>query len=215
MKVIVVGATGRVGQLTCEALRDKGYEVVAFARHPESLEAREHMEARKLDLHESISQIAKAFAQAKADAIVFTAGSRGKDIVQVDAFGAIKTIDAAKKAGIKRYVMLGAMYAADISRWEDPKVKSAIDGLPDYYVTKFVADEHLLNSGLDYTIIEPGTLVETPATGHINAQPGQSGSISIADVAQALAQSLELAQSVGRVYDIIGGDEPIAQALRS
>lgn len=70
----------------------------------------------------STSPIAKVYRQTEADAVVFTAGSRCKDVLQVDAMGAVKTIEAALKVGIQRYVMLGVMFAADVNRWEDPEV---------------------------------------------------------------------------------------------
>lgn len=41
-----------------------------------------------------------------SDAVYFTAGSRGKDLLQTDAFGAVKTMQAAKKLSIERYIML-------------------------------------------------------------------------------------------------------------
>lgn len=36
-----------------------------------------------------------------SDAVYFTAGSRGKDLLQTDAYGAVKTMQAAKKLGIE------------------------------------------------------------------------------------------------------------------
>ena len=212
-RIILVGATGRVGALTCEDLVKAGHEVVACARGASQIHARQQVEPVTLDLHDPLSQVTDAFRKTHADAVVFTAGSRGKDINQIDALGAMKTIEAAKTAGITRYVMLGAMYAADWLRWEQPQVKPAIDALADYYVTKNMADQYLISSGLDYTIIEPGSLTEQTGTGAIQVEPDGPGPIPIPDVAQCLADCVDLPQTTGRIYNITGGGTPIKQAL--
>ena len=212
-RIILVGATGRVGALTCEDLVKAGHEVVACARGASKIHARQQVEPVTLDLHDPLSQVTDAFRRTHAEAVVFTAGSRGKDINQIDALGAMKTIEAAKTVGITRYVMLGAMYAADWLRWEQPQVKPAIDALADYYVTKNMADQYLIGSGLDYTIIEPGSLTEQEGTGAIQVEPDGPGPIPIPDVAQCLADCVDLPQTTGRIYNIIGGGTPIKQAL--
>ena len=212
-RIILVGATGRVGALTCEDLVKAGHEVVACARGASQIHARQQVEPVTLDLHDPLSQVTDAFGKTHADAVVFTAGSRGKDINQIDALGAMKTIEAAKTVGITRYVMLGAMYAADWLRWEQPQVKPAIDALADYYVTKNMADQYLISSVLDYTIIEPGSLTEQTGTGAIQVEPDGPGPIPIPDVAQCLADCVDLPQTSGKIYNIIGGVTPIKQAL--
>ncbi|BDR52115.1 oxidoreductase [Bombiscardovia nodaiensis] len=213
MRVIVVGASGRVGKATIEELTKRGKAVVAYARHIEQVETGEQVEAVSLDMTADLKGMTAAFRRAQADAIIFTAGSRGADVIRVDALGAIKTIEAAKQAGIKRYVMLGALYAADLERWDEPEVQQVIEQLPDYYPAKYFADDHLMHSGLDYTIVEPGTLVERAGTGRVSTDPQGTGSIAIPDVAAMLAASLDQPSSVGRIYRIIEGDTPIGQAL--
>ena len=212
-RIILVGATGRVGALTLEDLVQAGHEVVACARGASKIPASQQVEPTTLDLHDPLSRITDSFRTMHADAVVFTAGSRGKDINQIDALGAMKTIEAAKAVGITRYVMLGAMYAADWLRWEQPQVKPAIDALADYYVTKNMADQYLIGSGLDYTIIEPGSLTEQKGTGAIQVEPDGPGPIPIPDVAQCLADCVDLPQTVGGIYNIVGGSTPIRQAL--
>ncbi|WP_195760226.1 NAD(P)H-binding protein [Bifidobacterium asteroides] len=212
-RIILVGATGRVGASALEDLVNAGHEVIACARVASKIPASQQVEPMTLDLHDPLSQVTDAFHKAHAEAVVFTAGSRGKDINQIDALGAMKTIEAAKTVGITRYVMLGAMYAADWLRWEQPRVKPAIDALADYYVTKNMADQYLIGSGLDYTIIEPGSLTEQTGTGAIQVEPDGPGPIPIPDVAQCLADCVDLPQTTGRIYNIIGGGTPIKQAL--
>lgn len=52
-----------------------------------------------MDLHSSVDDLAKLMKV--RDAVYFTAGSRGKDLLQTDAYGAVKTMQAAKKLGIE------------------------------------------------------------------------------------------------------------------
>ncbi|BDR53918.1 oxidoreductase [Bombiscardovia apis] len=214
MRVIVVGASGRVGKATIEQLTKRGHTVVACARHFDQVKTSGQVEAEGFDMTGDLNAMTATFLQAQAQAVVFTAGSRGADVIHVDALGAIKTMEAAQGAGIKRYVLLGALYAADLERWDEPGVKKVIDQLPDYYPAKYFADDHLMHSGLDYTIVEPGALVETAGRGSVATDPEQAGPIAIEDVAEMLAASLDEPASVGRVYRIIHGDTPIEQALQ-
>ncbi|RBP99644.1 NAD(P)H-binding protein [Bifidobacterium xylocopae] len=214
MKVIVIGATGRVGRATVSLLTKQGDDVLACSRSADKISATERVHPLELDTTGPLATMVEAFSSFKADAVVFTAGSRGADVIHVDALGAIKTIEATKAAGIKRYVLLGALFSADLERWDEPEVKKVINQLPDYYPAKYFADDHLMHSGLDYTIVEPGSLVEEPGKGRVSTNPSEAGPIPIEDVAAMLAGSLKESASVGRIYRVIQGGTPIEQALR-
>ena len=60
-----------------------------------------------MDLHSSVDDLAKLMKG--RDAVYFTAGSRGKDLLQTDAYGAVKTMQAAKKLGIERYILVQSL----------------------------------------------------------------------------------------------------------
>lgn len=107
MQVFVVGATGRVGTALVRDLVADGSQVVAGSRHPDRFANQERVTAVRFDLHASVAEMAKQFAGSQA--VYFVAGSRGKDLLQTDAFGAVKTMQAADQAGIKRYVMLSSV----------------------------------------------------------------------------------------------------------
>lgn len=213
MRVLLIGATGRVGSLICHDLVAAGHEVIACARRASTIKRDDRVTPTALDLHVTVSEMVGVFEQSGADAIIFSAGSRGKDLLQTDAYGAIKCMEAASGVGIRRFILLGSLFAADLGRWEDPAVKPAVDTLPDYYVAKNMADQHLIHTDLDYTIIEPGTLVEGDGTGLIETGTRSWGSIPIPDVATCLADCLELPETIGRVYNIIKGGQPIDSAL--
>ena len=88
-KIFIFGGSGRVATDLIKNLVADGNTITAAARHPENIIKLDGVTAEKLDLHADVDDIAK---QVKGfDAIYFTAGSRGKDLIQTDAMGAIKT----------------------------------------------------------------------------------------------------------------------------
>ena len=110
-KIFIFGGSGRVATDLIKNLVADGNTITAAARHPENIIKLDGVTAEKLDLHADVDNIAK---QVKGfAAIYFTAGSRGKDLIQKDAMGAIKTMMAAEKAGVKRYIMLSSMLSLD------------------------------------------------------------------------------------------------------
>ena len=110
MKVFVVGANGQIGKHLINLLKDsKEHTVRAMVRKKEQADAFEKVgvETRLADLEGSVDEIAEA---AKGcDAIVFTAGSGGHTgadkTLLIDLDGAAKTIEAAQKIGIKRFII--------------------------------------------------------------------------------------------------------------
>ena len=133
-KIFIFGGSGRVATDLIKDLVADGNTVTAAARHPENIIKLDGVTPDKLDLHADVEDITK---QVKGfDAIYFTAGSRGKDLIQTDAMGAIKTMMAAEKAGVKRYIMLSSMLSLDVDSWKK------IPGLDDYLAAKFFADTY-------------------------------------------------------------------------
>ena len=211
MKAVVIGATGRVGQEVVKDLAEKGHAVVAAARTAMAQSWPEGVEARDLDLHGSVLEIAAVISD--CDGIIFTAGSRGKDLLQTDAFGAVKVMKAAQAAGIRRFVMLSSFMALRPAVWEQVE---SLKGIMNYNIAKFFADEWLTRSeDLDWTILQPGNLMEEPGTGKIEVDPEEGGSNPIPDVAETLAIALDMPNTVGRVIMMRSGDVPIADALAS
>lgn len=108
-KVFIAGGSGRVATELIKDLVKDGNEVVAGSRNPEKIIKLDGVSALKLDLHAEVDEIAKLMDG--CDVVYFVAGSRGKDLLQTDAFGAVKTMMAAERDGIERYIMLSSMYA--------------------------------------------------------------------------------------------------------
>jgi uncharacterized protein YbjT (DUF2867 family) len=212
MNVLVVGANGQVGKLLVNMLRDsQEHTVKAMVRKEEQAEAYRKMdiEVAVASLEQSVEDIAQAARGCHA--IVFTAGSgrnTGYDkTLLIDLDGAVKTIEAAEKAGIKRFIMVSAIQAHKRENWHDKM-------LP-YYAAKYYADKMLEQTELTYTIIRPGGLLNEPGTGKIKAASDiRSGKIAREDVAKTIIHSLTEENTYYQSFDLVSGEFPIEKALK-
>lgn len=205
-QIFVVGGSGRVATELIKDLVKEGHQVTAAARHPDKIIKLDGVKAVKMDLHGKVSDLAKLMQG--ADAVYFAAGSRGHDLIQTDAMGAIKTMMAAEQNGTKRYIMLSSMYSLDVDHWDK------IPGLSDYLAAKFFADTYLMHAAkLDYTILQPTNLTEEAGTGKIALNNTSSDANPIPDVARVLANLLNHDNTIDKVIQMTGGSTPIDQAL--
>ncbi|WP_373754374.1 SDR family oxidoreductase [Neisseria weixii] len=209
MKALIIGANGRVGTTLATVLSRQGHQVFAGARSEKTELQDNGVEAVHFDLSDSVQQMADIFAEHRPDVIYFTAGSRGKNLLQVDAFGAVKAIQAAQSAGIKRFILLSSVFALQPERWHEKFLAE----LTDYNIAKFFADTYLMNSGLDYTILQPGALQETAGTGKIQTNVREPLANSIENVANTLAALAHADNTIGKVITMADGDEAISQAV--
>lgn len=209
MRVFVAGATGRVGRELVGNLVRAGYKVVAASRRAEDAEWPDGVVPCRFDFHESAGAMSAKLAG--CDAVYFVAGSRGKDLLQTDAFGAVKLMAAAKMAGVERFVMLSSIFSMQPERWKE---EPSLANITDYNIAKFFADEYLVNiSGLEWTIVQPSVLKEEPATGKVETNPEHDGSNPIPDVAAVLADVIEHPNTIGKVIMMRSGNTPIDKAL--
>lgn len=209
VRIFIAGATGRVGTLLTKDLLDDGHEIIAGARHPERVEKNDHVTSVKFDLHEGVAEMAEAIKG--ADVIYFAAGSGAKDLLQVDAFGAVKLMQAAEKDGIKRFVMLSALFSLEPTKWRTVK---GLDGLTDYNIAKFFADNYLIHdTDLDYTILQPTVMTDKPGTGKITIDEGKFGYNPAEDVARTLANILKYRNTTRKIIKMREGDTLIDDAL--
>ena len=214
MNVIVIGATGRVGQETVEALVERGHSVTAAGRNIEKIAKTEQVTPVHFDLEEDIDDLANIIKG--HDAIIFTAGSRNEDLLRVDAFGVVRVAEAARRVDVRRFILLGAKWAAYPEVWNRPEIKPAIDSLREYYIAKYFADNYVMSSeDLDFTIIEPDELLETAGTGNIEINNMEPVGTPIRDVAEVLAACVEIKRTIGKVYTINSGTHSIDDTLNN
>ncbi|WP_160725914.1 SDR family oxidoreductase [Bacillus sp. USDA818B3_A] len=212
MKVFVVGANGKIGKHLVQMLSETTkHTVKAMVRKEEQakfLQAK-GIETAIINLEDSVDKIAGG---AKGcDAIVFTAGSGGHTgadkTLLVDLDGAVKTIEAAAQAKIKRFIMVSALQAHRRENWSE--------AIKPYYVAKSYADKMLEQSNLTYTIIRPGGLLDSAGTGNILvAEDIKSGTISREDVAKTIISSLDEGNTFYKAFDLVSGEIPITEALK-
>ncbi|MBA2914424.1 NAD(P)H-binding protein [Limosilactobacillus frumenti] len=208
-KVFIAGGSGRVATALIKNLVKAGNEVVAGARHPENIISGQHITAVTLELHAPVDEIVHLMKGCTA--VYFVAGSRGQDLLQTDAFGAVKTMQAAELCGIKRYIMLSSMYALQPEKWAHYQ---ALADITDYNIAKFFADNYLIHqTSLDYTIIQPAALTEEQPTGKVTFGAGDDTTNTIDDVAQVLADVLPRPNTIGKVIMMRNGKTPIDTAL--
>ncbi len=209
MQTLIVGANGQIGKMVCQKLKesDDCYIPVAMIRDKSQADWFTEKGIRSVEgnLERSLDHLIKEF-----DAIVFTAGSGAKTgpekTITVDCLGAVRTIEAAERFDIKKYVMVSAMGA------RDPEAPSKIQ---HYNRAKHIADIRLQMSTLNYTIIRPGKLTNDPGSGKIIAktQIVEKTSITREDVAQVICKSLQHPGLIGVTFDLLNGDKPIDEAL--
>lgn len=213
MNVFVVGANGQIGQHLVRLLKEsERHTVRAMVRKEEQAESlrQSDVDVAVRDLEGRVDEIADA---AKGcDAVVFTAGSGGHTgadkTLLVDLDGAVKTMEAAEKAGIQRFVMVSALQAHRRENWNE-RIKH-------YYVAKHYADKMLERTGLTYTIVRPGGLLNKPGTGRISAAENLGrGTVPREDVARTILAALDEKSTYYRGFDLISGDTPIPEALKS
>lgn len=203
-RVLVVGSNGRIGQKVTSKLADKGYQVLAGSRHTDNLD-QGNITYVYVDLLESVDKLVKNMQA--VDAILFVAGSGGKDLMKIDLDGAVKTMEAAEIAHVKRFVMLSSVYSLD-------REKIEVSSLRDYMTAKFYADNWLMkNTQLEYTILQPGALVDEPGTGKVTLNDGQAGSNSLENVADVLVSVIAHDNTIGKVITMHDGNTDIKDIL--
>ena len=208
MQIFVAGGSGRVATELIKDLVADGHTVVAGARHEDRIIKMDRVKAVHMDLHASVDDLAELIKG--SEVVYFTAGSRGKDLLQTDAFGAVKLMQAAEDDNIERFIMLSSIFSLDSTMWTLPGLKD----LTDYNIAKFFADNYLIHqTDLAYTILQPTTLTEEEGTGKISLAVQGETSNPIPDVAKTLAEILKYDNTIGNVIMMQKGDTPIDEAL--
>lgn len=223
-RVVILGGHGKVALLAAPKLRTAGYAVDSVIRNPEQQADVEQAGGNPviLDIEQAdVDRLAEAFAGASA--IVFSAGAGGGNPARtnaVDYQAATRAMDAAQRAGVTRFVMVSYAGAdVDLDR-VDPN-----DSFYPYVQAKHAADAYLRDSGLDFTILGPGSLALTPGSGEItiadpdggiNGEPAAQGRAvtSRENVASVITHVITNNAAIRETVNFYDGDTPIADAIR-
>jgi len=211
MVVAIAGGHGKIGLRLTRLLAERGDRVLSLIRNPAQSEHVSTAGAEPIvaDLERAgAAEVADAIAG--ADAVVFTAGagpgSGAERKLTLDRDGAVLMIEAAKAAGARRYLIVSSMGA-------DPDHPG--DEVFDVYLrAKGEADAAVAASGLDHTIVRPGMLTDSPGTGRVEiAESVDRGEVSRDDVAAVLAAALAEPATIGRTFELVGGEDRVEDAL--
>ena len=209
LDIAIAGGHGQIGLRLGKLLAARGDRVRGLIRNPDQADDLRAVGVEPVvcDL-ERVDAAAVAEAVAGADAVVFAAGagpgSGEARKATMDRDGAVKLIEAARREGIERYVIVS-------SRGADAGARG--DGFAAYLRAKGEADEALRASGLAYTIVRPGRLTNEPGGGRVTTATGD-GEISRDDVAATLVAVLDApAASAGATFLLVAGETPIADAV--
>lgn len=209
-KTLVIGANGQIGKQLMKLMCDANLPVKAMVRHQEQVAYFEAMGAEVIlaDLESSLPD--SAFSD--CDKVVFAAGSGPKTgadkTILIDLWGAVKSVDMAKKHKIKQFVMLSARDAGD--------PENGTPAIKHYNVCKYYADKHLLESDVPFTILRPGKLTDDKPTGQITTQRPDNENdhvITRADVALSLLHCLTHPSTINHIDELYQGSTDIADAL--
>ncbi len=215
MRVVIAGGHGKIALILERLLSQRGDTAVGLIRNPDHIADVEaaSSEAVVIDLENASVGDVAAHLQG-TDAVVFAAGAgpgsgaARKETVDRDA--AILLADAAEAAGVRRYVMISAM-GADVEAPDDIGDPVFVA----YLRAKGAADDAIrTRDALDATVVRPGRLTDDPGTGRVEVadQTGR-GDIPREDVAAVLAAVLDTPSTIGRTFEVISGDTPIAEAV--
>lgn len=134
--------------------------------------------------------------------VISTIGGLPTDGERADYPGNRNLIDAAVKAGVQKFILISSIGAGNSVVALSPQVLAALGTV---LVEKDKAEQHLIASGLTYTIIRPGGLKSEPATGNgvLTEDPHIIGSINRADVAQLVVRSLNSQRANNKILSAV------------
>lgn len=236
--VLITGATGRTGSIVFQKLqqRPEQFAVRGFARSAEKVAQQfGTTEAFFLGDIRQPQDLALALAGCQALVILTSAVPIVKGVPQpgqrpemtfaegempeaVDYQGQVNQIEAAKAAGVDHIVVVGSMGGTDENHFLNTIGGGRI------LVWKRKAEQYLIDSGIDYTLIRVGGLLDQPGGKRellvgkddalLNQPPdGIAPSIPRADVAEVVVQALLEPAARNKAFDVISKPEDAPGAV--
>lgn len=210
--ITIIGGHGKVALQLAPLLVDDDANVTAWVRKAEQVPDVDGTGAHGLVADVEQMDVDAIVEDLKGqDAVVWLAGAGGgspERTKAVDQDAAIRSMDAAEKAGVKRYIMVSYFY-------NEPHNVPKDNDFYAYAEAKQNADKHLRGTELDWTIVGPSALTDDPGTGKIDLNPNEVKSVSRADVAAVVAAVVRTPNTVHQTLHFNSGDTPITEALNS
>ena len=198
MKIVVFGATGGTGQELVKQGLALGHTVTAFVRDPDRCPEAERVRIVVGDVLDA-SAVSKAIAG--QDAVLSALGGRTLGKSDLLARAATNIIRGMHAQGVRRLIVLGAAGALRSSLKYQGTGRKIFFWLISHTMLKepladSAAQQRIIEADdVDYTIVLPPRLLDTPATGKYQVLPDglpkDSFQISRADVAAFMLKQLE------------------------
>ena len=205
MHLTVFGATGKTGLEIVKQALAGGHQVTAFVRDP----ARLPFESESISIHTGDVYDSGSVAKAVKgkDAVICALGG-GSDLKKtaVRATGTVNIIKGMQQHNVKRLLVVTAMGIGE--SWD---TLSLANKLFFAVVLKSAREDHeaqeaaIKESELDWTIIRPSGLVDTPRTGIYDVGENiraKSSRIARADVADLIIKELDRSDNIGKALTI-------------
>jgi len=208
MKVLVIGANGNTATRVVKLLKHSDHDPISMIRNSEQRPKFEGFGVPTVlaDLEYPIDH-----AVIGCDAVIFAAGSgghTGKDkTVLVDHIGAIRSMVTAHVHGATRYIMLSSINADE----------NSTSKIAHYHKAKALADRHLMESELDWTVVCPGGLRDDEGTGKVSIRDEThlEGITTRDNLAATLVACLDLSNTIGKRFSLLEGETPLQEALQA
>lgn len=168
MNLTIFGASGATGTCLAEQALAAGHEVTAVVRDPARLPVPRSPRLRVVTA-DLMDPGAISPAVAGADAVFAAFGPRGTGPTTVLREGTRSVIEAMRKEGTRRLVMVSGSIVTD--EGEGPVMRYLVKPLARGTLLRHVAadmrgaEQEIRESGLDWTIMRPPRLTSEPASG--------------------------------------------------
>ncbi len=204
--ILVIGGTRGTGLEIVRLLRARGDDVLALVRPASDASGPEALGAR-IARGDALNpaDLSAVLGTGQFRAIVSTIGARSLSGPRPEFDGTRNAVDAARAVGLKRFILITVIGAGD-SHDAAPAISRY--ALRNVTPEKTKAEDYLKASGLDFTIIRPGGLLNKEAQGNAYlTEDTQSMSwIRRADLAALTVQALDDPRAIGKIYHAFDPD---------
>lgn len=203
MHIVVAGASGRTGRIVVEHALASGHRVTAVVRAGSDATFEPGVEVLRADVLSG----AGLDVPRDADVVVSALGMRPGDEQPVSAPGTTSLITAMRHAGLSRIVVVSAVPAftkGDGEPWWFRIVRTLVRrAMPAVYTDIAAMEGVVRSSGLRWTIIRPGYLVDGAPTDY-RLLPDRNATTPThrSDLAHALLALAEDDAAVGHGYGL-------------
>lgn len=206
--VLVFGGTSGTGLAAVQVLRAQDVPVTVFVRSTSDTSALEPLGVTTVigDALEA-DDVAAAFATGSYKTVISSLGGRRGE-PRPDLDGNKNITAAAKAAGAMRVVQISSIGVGDTRE----KPGEGANFMAEVFYLKTLAEDDLMNSGLDYTIVRPGGLRRGEATGTgIYQEDERMGSIDRQELGRLVVEMLNDDSTIGKVLYAIDPALPVPE----